>query len=261
MWTIHSDKAWKYYGEKAPYFGVFGQETYLNKNLNEQVMDDFFSSGQRHVENLFNTIYQKIDDSFRAEKILDFGCGPGRLLIPFASFASEVVGLDVSEHMIKEAKENCDRFNITNAVFFVSDDTLDCIKNMEFDLVNSYIVLQHLNPKRGEIIIKKLLKAIKTNGVGVLQLTYSDHYPVRPLLNFFRNRIPFLASAIRVLRCMLKGKKYQYLPQMQMNSYNLNRILRLLQDENIQEFYTYFTNHFNYGGITIIFKKPENLIP
>jgi ubiquinone/menaquinone biosynthesis C-methylase UbiE len=171
MWTLPTDKTWKYYGEKAPYYGIFGQDMYLNDNLNDQVKNEIFSSGYAHVEDLFETIHSKLDSSFIAEKILDFGCGPGRFIIPFSKYANEVVGIDISQHMLDEARRNCLKYNVTNATFFLSDDNLQCIRDREFDLVNSFIVLQHLHIKRGEKLINLLIRSIKANGVGVLHVT------------------------------------------------------------------------------------------
>ena len=253
MWTLPTDKTWKYYGKEAPYYGVFGQDMYLNDNLNDQLLNDFFSSGFTHVENLFATIHSKIDSGFKAEKILDFGCGPGRFIIPFSKYADEIVGIDVSQNMIDEARKNCLKYNVTNATFFLADDNLHCIRDREFDLVNSFIVLQHVNVRRGEKLIRLLLNSIK-----VLHVTYYDNFHNRRIVNYFRNRIPYLSSVLRMIRCLISGKKFKYLPQMQMNNYNLNNIFQLLQRENIKEVFSSYTNHYDYFGITLIFKKHES---
>ena len=255
MWTLPTDGTWKYYGKWAPYFGVFGQDMYLNDNLNDQLLQEFFSSGRTHVDNLFTTIHGKIDSSFKPENILDFGCGPGRFIIPFSNYAKEVIGIDISQEMINEATENCKKFNVTNATFFLSDNNLHCIEGREFDLVNSFIVLQHLKTKRGMKLIKSLLNSISPNGVGVLQVIYYDNFPNRRIVNYFRNRIPCLSIVLSWIRSLSKGNKFIYLPQMQMNNYNLNAIFQLLQKEKITEVYTTFTNHHDYFGINLIFKK------
>jgi ubiquinone/menaquinone biosynthesis C-methylase UbiE len=256
MYSLNTDKTWKYYGEKEPYYGVFGQDMYLTDNLNEQTLDDYFSSGVIYVEDLFATINAKIDKNFTPGNILDFGCGPGRFIIPFSRYAHDVVGVDISQHMLDEAMRNCRKFEVANASFRLSDDNLDFISDQEFDLVHSFIVLQHLKVKRGEKLIRVLLDSIKKNGVGVLHVTYHDHFPQRRIVNYFRNRIPYLATVLRLVRSRVQRKKFRNLPQMQMNSFNLNTIFQLLQDEKITEVFSTFTNHYNYYGITLYFKKP-----
>ena len=219
------------------------------------MITEFFSSGNEYVNELFSVIHKKIDPGFKPEKILDFGCGPGRLVIPFSRIAHEVLGIDVSQDMINEAKKNCLKYNAINTSFLVSDDNLHCIKNQHFDLVNAFIVLQHINIKRGEKLIQLLIESIKDKGIGVLHLTYHDHYPYRGIVNYFRYRIPFLSIVMRFFRSTVTGKKFKNLPLMQMNNYNLNRIFYLLQRTNIKEVYSTFTNHYNYWGVILYFRK------
>ena len=258
MWTLPTDTTWKFYGEKHPYYGVFGQDTYLNDQLNDQLLEDFFSSGDAHVKELFSTIRGKIDADFKPVTILDFGCGPGRFMIPFSKYANEVVGIDVSQKMLDEAAKNCLKYNVNNASFYLSDDNLNCLCGKKFDLVNSFIVLQHVHVKRGEKIIHRLIDSINENGIGVLHITYHDHFQKRRIVNYFRNRIPYFATLLRMIRSIIKKKEFRNLPQMQMNNYNLNDIFQLLQKEKVKEVYSSFTNHYDYFGITLMFKKNLN---
>jgi len=255
MGTLHSDSSWKIYGSKEPYFGVTGLEKHLVENLDAQITHEFFLSGSTNVENLFKTIHSKIDPGFKAERILDFGCGPGRMIIPFARHAKEVVGMDVSKHMIEEARKNCVKNNITNVSFLLSDDHLTGLNNLKFDLVHSFIVIQHINIKRGEKLFKHLLEAIKTGGIGVLHLTYFDAYPMRRIVNYFRFRIPFLYDFLKISRNLINNKKFRNLPLMQMNNYNINKILALLQKNGVTDVNISFTNHYDYWGVILTFKK------
>jgi len=258
MATLPSNKTWKIYGKKAPYFGVFGQIEYINRNLTKETLSNFFSSGGLYVEELFNIIYKKIDPDFKARKILDFGCGPGRMIIPFSKYADEVIGIDISEDMLKEAKQNCTKFNVNNASFYLSDKRLKCIESQQFDLVHSFIVLQHLNIKKGEEIIKILINSIANEGIGVLHITYFDNFPNRKIINYFRFRIPFSWFIFRFFHSIKMAKPFHWYPQMQMNNYNLNRLFELLQKNNFKEVFSIFTNHHDYWGVTLIFKKNED---
>jgi len=257
METLHSDKTWKTYGKHNPYYGVIGTEEYLNENLNKKRVDDFFSSGQKYVEEIFAIIHSKIDPKFKPDKILDFGCGPARLVIPFSKYAKSITGVDISQEMLDEAQNNCAKFDVSNALFLLSDDNLNCIKDDKFDLVNSFIVLQHININRGKKLIEILIKSLKVNGIGVLHLTYYDNYSNRRIVNYFRNRIPFLSTFVRLLRSFKTGRKFRNFPQMQMNNYDLNKIFSFLQESNVKEVHSSFTNHWNYWGVIIIFRKNE----
>ena len=70
--------------------------------------------------------------------------------------------------MIAEAIENCQKFDISNASFVISDDELSKATGM-FDLVLSYIVLQHIEPERGLKIIDRLLSRVSPGGIAVVQ--------------------------------------------------------------------------------------------
>jgi SAM-dependent methyltransferase len=252
--TLSSDSTWKFYGRKAPYFGVFGQEEYLNDNLDEEKLGYFFSSGEVEVRELFNLIHSKIDSNFKPASVLDFGCGPGRMVIPFSKYAMEVTGMDISPEVLQEAEKNCWERNILNIRFLLSDDELSMLQDKKFDLVHSYIVLQHLEVKRGEKLFEKLIGRISDGGIGIIHLTYHDHYPGRRILNLLRIRVPFLANGLRLLRKDPVKGKLPHRPQMQMNNYNLNRIYYFLQKAGIKEVTSVFTNHHDYWGVVLYFK-------
>jgi ubiquinone/menaquinone biosynthesis C-methylase UbiE len=255
MRTLPSDRTWRTYGKKAPYFGVFGQDDYLNENLNPETLGYYFSSGETYVDDLFSKIHDKIDPLFKPSNILDFGCGPGRMVIPFSRFANEVTGIDISQEILDEAQKNCREKNISNVRFLLSDDGLSRIWDEKFDLVHSFIVLQHLSVKRGEKLIRSLTDHIKPHGIGVIHLTYYDDYRHRRIVNFFRFRIPYLSRVIRLLRGHYGLKQIKNLPQMQMNNYDLNRVFSYLQNAGIKEVYSTFTDHHDYWGVVVYFKK------
>jgi len=255
MGTLNSDRNWKFYGRKEPYFGVTGLDIHLVENLDNKATDDFFLTGRDDVDKLFSRIRTRTDPSFKPARILDFGCGPGRMVIPFARYANEVTGMDVSQHMLEEAENNCIRNNVGNVSFLLSDDHLSLIGDQKFDLVHSYIVIQHINKKRGLKIIARLLDAIKPGGIGVLQVTYHDAYPLRRIVNFFRYRLPFLYDVLNNLKRLYRENKIRRLPLMQMNSYDLNEVFALLQKNGVTDVDVSFTNHYNYCGVSLCFKK------
>src|SRR5205807_6989919 len=75
---------WHKWGKENPFYGVLSHPKFLNANLNEQSREEFFQSGERHVNHVYHVIQTKLRDDFQPSRVLDFGCGVGRLLIPFA---------------------------------------------------------------------------------------------------------------------------------------------------------------------------------
>ena len=140
--------------------------------MNEQARHEFFDSGLRHVDHVMEVIHRQINESFVPNRVLDFGCGVGRTLIPFASIASEVLGLDASVPMLEEAKRNCDERKLTNVSFLASDDSLSSLVGV-FELIHSYIVFQHISSERGRILFENLLAHLAPEGIGALHFLYS----------------------------------------------------------------------------------------
>ena len=252
MNTINSDKAWNTFGKKNAYFGVLTHEEYKDDNLTPEHLAAFFETGTTYVSHVFETIAKHIDADFNPQKVLDFGCGTGRLVIPFAKKSVHATGLDISSGMLEEAKRNAEKFETKNVAFYLSDDALSAVGSESFDLVNSYIVLQHINVERGMVIIEKLIEKLNPKGVGVLHVTYhSDKTKVGRVVNYLRYRVPFLNNVINVV----KSRPFSE-PLMQMNAYNLNEVFFLLQKNGIKNAHLEYEAHGDFWGVRIYFQKP-----
>lgn len=109
-------------------------------------------------------------------RVLDFGCGAGRLTQALAAYADEVVGVDVAPAMLATAREldppaNC-RFVLNEA----SD--LSAFDSGAFDLVYSDLVLQHLPAPLIDGYLREFVRVLAPGGVALLQCT------TRPLWTF-----------------------------------------------------------------------------
>jgi 2-polyprenyl-3-methyl-5-hydroxy-6-metoxy-1,4-benzoquinol methylase len=76
-------------------------------------------------------------------RALDFGCGVGRMTNALARHYGSVVGVDISDEMIRLARRNA-RSN--NVQFTQVKGTLIPEGDRSFDLVHSTIVIQHIAP-------------------------------------------------------------------------------------------------------------------
>lgn len=113
----------------------------------------------------------------RWRRVLDFGCGAGRLSQALAEHADEVVGVDVSEPMLETAR-GLDRSG--GRCEFVHNDSpgLGRFEDGSFDLVYSELVLQHLPADVIEGYLAEFMRVLNPGGVAVLQCT------TRPLWTF-----------------------------------------------------------------------------
>ena len=248
---MSTDSAWEAWGQQDPYFGVITDPKFRKASLTPEALKEFFESGHVHTAQAMQMIRQYIDPNFQPRSILEFGCGVGRLVIPFAKTAAEVVGMDISEAMLQEARRNCEQYGVNNARLLLSDDQLSQLTG-QFDLIHSCIVFQHIPPARGRAIFGRLLQHLPIGGVGAIQFTYSKaHFestngiaPVVP---------PAEAAAAR-----LSHKTQPPLgadPEMQMNPYHMNELLFLMQRSGVTRFHTEFTDHGGELGVFLFFQR------
>lgn len=251
-----ADSTWQYWGRTEPYFGVLTQPEFKSDGMQDGARARFFESGQRYVDFALATAARQLDPQFRPTRALDFGCGVGRLALPLARACEEVVGVDVSDGMLAEARANAKQQGISNVEFVKSDPTLSGVSG-SFDFLNSLIVFQHIPTPRGEAIFRRLLGLLRDGGVGALHFTYafgSGTSRARKALLQAYAAAPVLWS----VRNLAKGRPLRE-PMMQMNAYDLNRLFRILQESGCELVHPRFTETNTFGspfyGVILFFQK------
>jgi SAM-dependent methyltransferase len=269
-----TDDAWRSWGELDPYFGVITDEKYRRGNLTALALDEFFRSGQGHVRHVLNACRRYFPPASAPQRILDFGCGVGRLLVPFAATGAQVTGVDISQAMLDEARKNCDERGHPNVELVLSDDSLSRLEG-SFDLVHSVIVFQHIPPERGRVLIARLVERLNAGGVGVIHLTYgkswhADSYgqPVDGVAAPPPPRGGRWSRAWTALGSAWKASAWPAPPpppaptapatdpEMLMNVYPMNEILFIVQAAGIRSFHAEFTNHGGELGTVLYFQRP-----
>jgi 2-polyprenyl-3-methyl-5-hydroxy-6-metoxy-1,4-benzoquinol methylase len=243
-----SDRHWERFGKIDPYFGVLSDDKFRRSVLTDEAKSEFFRSGQVYLDEVLRKVREHLDPTFAPRCALDFGCGVGRLVIPLSNIAQKVVGLDVSPSMLDEARSNCEARSIRNVEFCNSRDDLAQLEG-KFDFIHSFIVFQHIPVRRGELIFDRLLMRLNAGGVSVTHFTFGKTTPFRRLLPWIK-RIPLAANLANLLR----GKEFLY-PHMQMNSYDLNRLFRLVHNHKVRNVYTEFTDHGGELGVLLYLRK------
>jgi 2-polyprenyl-3-methyl-5-hydroxy-6-metoxy-1,4-benzoquinol methylase len=237
----NSIENWKEFGEKDPYYGVLSDEKFKINNINEETLKEFFSSGEEYVEELNQRLKNGFNISLEKMSVLDFGCGLGRLSIPLANAStSNVVGIDISPEILEIAKNHAKEYKTENVDFLVYDgENLPDLPS--FDLVNSYIVLQHIEKSKALDLIVQLMEKVKIGGFAYLQVTHGHQLPILKYWNFYlRTQKPLY----NFLYSSLKNKKFCSEPVMQMNLHDKNKLKNVFQkySSNVLEFET------NHGG-------------
>jgi 2-polyprenyl-3-methyl-5-hydroxy-6-metoxy-1,4-benzoquinol methylase len=250
-----TDLDWRTWGSTNPYFGVISHAKFLNANLSNDSLQDFFASGERHIDHIYRVIRSGIRPGFQPTRVLDYGCGVGRLVVPLARRSGAVVGVDVSPGMLAEARENCKKFAVTSARLLHINE-LDSLEPCSFDLVHSFIVFQHIPVPRGELILRKLITLIAEGGVGAIHITYSDtRSRLRRAVRTLRQRVNLAHGLLNVVQ-----RRPFSSPMMQMNSYSMNRIFDILMDAHCSNLRVEFSDHIGHHGAMLYFEKSAALL-
>ncbi len=104
--------------------------------------EEFDRSGEREVEAHILKDLALSPES----RVLEIGCGLGRLLKPLASRSAEVHGVDISTEMISRAHERLS--GLTNVRLRRTDGSLGAFPDGYFDLCYSWRVFQHVPRKQ-----------------------------------------------------------------------------------------------------------------
>lgn len=269
-----TDQDWEYFGQTDPYWAVVTNESFRRQNLDEDARSFFFRTGEEYIAHIFDVIDTCIFRDFHPQRALDFGCGVGRLVVPLATRCGQVVGVDVSDSMLKESGRVVQEKGLTNVRFIKGDDKLSAVQG-NFDLINSYIVLQHIPAGRGIRIVQRLVDLLCEGGVGVLHVTYARCDSAagaggRPGLpsSYWKQMVPAWARMVcrRVLNAIRGFGRDGYgfrkpastepnSPTMQMNHYDLNQVFRIVQSSGAKAVHLEFTNHSGTLGAIIFFQK------
>jgi SAM-dependent methyltransferase len=150
------DPYWAILSEPARRFGGWDRDAFLRSG--RTAIDALLGDGAR-----FGLPLARHD-------ALDFGCGAGRLTRALSSHFERCIGLDISAHMIDEAREvNADIKNCRFAVHETAD--LSPLDTHSFDLVVSLIVLQHIPAADAKArYIGEFVRVVRPGGLVAFQL-------------------------------------------------------------------------------------------
>ena len=246
---------WKILGATDPYFAVLTERRFEDAARPGPSREAFFSSGESDVDTLLARIAAD-HPAFAPRRALDFGCGVGRLVLPLARRVPQVVGVDVSVAMLDEARRNCKEAGASNVVLLASDSD-EYRSAGGFDLVHSFIVLQHIPTRAGLGVVRDLIGRLNPGGVGALHVVYSVRRPLWWRCAYFaRKTLPGLHRTANLVRGHRAAR-----PLMQMNAYPLAVLYELVHGCGADRISSFLTDHDGFLGAMLIFRKPHEAQP
>ena len=113
---------------------------------------------QEVEKNLFEKVFGKLDED---SKFLDLGCGFG---LPFDKYITEngfnLVGVDLAEKHVKQARENVPEAEFIQGDFFDQD-----FDENSFDAVVSFYAIFHIPREEHTKLFQKIREWVKEDGV------------------------------------------------------------------------------------------------
>ncbi|WP_309605017.1 class I SAM-dependent methyltransferase [Phenylobacterium sp.] len=231
-----TDADWRELGATQPYWGVLTHADYRTENLTPANLEAFYASGADHIGDIVRrlTILARKAPGGRA---LDFGCGTGRLARAMCDHAGSVTGYDISPGMLDEA-----RLRGGGATY------VDALPDGPFDWINSFIVFQHIAPRRGLAILEDLLARLADDGVVSLHLTVWRDARVTPEVpRGWRRLAQPLLARWRLAR-LKPGAILMY-------DYDLSAVVRLLNKAGLADLTLITTDHGGHHGVIILGRK------
>lgn len=158
---------WDSFAEKDAFWAILTENT---RKENRWSAEEFFQTGVNEIDSIIKYIDSlDLNAKLSRKKVLDFGCGVGRLTQALAEHFDEVYGVDISANFIDLAKkynkypDKCEyHLNKKNDLTIFGNDT--------FDLIYSNIVLQHMKPAYSKRYITEFLRVLAPGGLLIFQM-------------------------------------------------------------------------------------------
>ena len=153
--------------------------------------------GDEGVQKIIENDIIKYSGTLEGKRILEFGCGVGRLLKHMPKYCERIHGVDIAPNMIEFARENINNIDV---VLRLSNGKVLPYANSEFDVIYSIHVLQHI-PTREMLLdtLKEICRVLKPGGTAALhfnkKISETDREPGQ-----FAGYRPKLENAISLVK-------------------------------------------------------------
>ena len=224
------ERDWQELAELDPYWAIL---TAPGTRFGRWDSQAFFATGSAEIESVMRRA-ATFGCPHQHRRALDFGCGVGRVTRALTGYFDECVGIDISETMIRRARElNRDVTGVSFLLNRAAD--LRAFNDSSFDFVYSVIVLQHVADRRAiESYVAEFCRVLRSGGLIVFQIP--SHIPAVFRLQWRRRLYlagrrfglgaPFLYRKLRLFPIAMN-----YMPEQEVTKLLEEAGARLLQVE------------------------------
>lgn len=161
------EQAWSKMGEDWPYFSVLSQSQYLPRNIAGS-LEEFWAGGEGEAEITLALLHGLGFDP--AGKIcVEYGCGLGRVTMPFATRFEKVHAYDISASHLALARQRAAAVGAVNVQFHHRGDGV--LAPLEAcDFFYSRLVFQHNPPPVMRELVRLALASLRPGGIAVFEI-------------------------------------------------------------------------------------------
>ena len=165
----HTEATWTRLGAEEPHWSVISAERFKQSQL-EPHQDEFYASGQGDVDTFMAFLARNEVDASRFQRVLELGCGLGRVTRFLAERFAQVVACDISPTHLQQAQVYMNGIGLRNVNFLRIHGLADLAGAADLDAIFSVIVLQHNPPPAIVAILSALLRRLRSGGVAYFQV-------------------------------------------------------------------------------------------
>jgi SAM-dependent methyltransferase len=186
-------KHWETFARQDPMWAILTDPEKQNQAWDE---DEFYATGVCQIGEM-RMWMRWVLPLAKLDKVLDFGCGMGRLTQALAEHAGHVTGVDIAPTMIELARRNNRK---TNCEFVCNQrGDLAIFSGASLDFVYTSITLQHIPPQFARVYLAEFFRILKPGGVLCFQLPTEYEWDRTALHRKFRLGMQQAKSAIGAL--------------------------------------------------------------
>jgi len=138
-----------------------------------ELREGYWHSSEKHILNIVKRYIRELVKNNNS-KMLDAGCGIGRLIPIFEKYFSEVYAIEPDIDRIEDAKKMIDFYGLQNKVAFINHSAEDVSSMEKVDAIICSHIIQHVGVKTAEDIIRKFGESLKDEGLLFIMTCYSD---------------------------------------------------------------------------------------
>jgi SAM-dependent methyltransferase len=159
-------EGWNHAAREDAMFNIITLPEYSNGRWPER---EFFRHGRREIDALLDRLDDLELRGPRRKQALDFGCGIGRLTQALHPEYKQVIGVDISDEMIRLARHH-NRWGTRCRYLRTHGHVIPYVKRDSCDLIYSRITLQHMPADLQRGYVGEFVQLLAPNGLAVFQI-------------------------------------------------------------------------------------------